>query len=71
MRTIDFPERIFECSRQAETAPNLQARLVWKLMEQFWRMRAARPSQPTKTFEALRFVPNSPLGMMGDGPHRR
>jgi hypothetical protein len=42
MRASDYQQRMLECARQAETAPNLQARVLWKWMEQFWRERADR-----------------------------
>ena len=45
MRATDYQQRMLECARQAETAPNLQARVLWKWMEQFWRERADRPTQ--------------------------
>ncbi|MPZ40415.1 MAG: hypothetical protein GEU95_20660 [Rhizobiales bacterium] len=55
MRTIDYQQRIVECRRQSETAPNVQARIIWKQMEEFWRQRALMP-RPTKTFKALSFI---------------
>ena len=41
MRTIDYQQHIAECARQAELAPNPQARIQWRRMEDFWRMRCA------------------------------
>jgi hypothetical protein len=43
MSRFDYQQRVLECARQAETAPNLQARIVWKRMEAFWRKRAVDP----------------------------
>ena len=40
MRTINYQERIQECSRQSKTAPSIDARVQWKRMEEFWRERA-------------------------------
>jgi hypothetical protein len=59
MRTIDYQQRIKECRRQSETAPNVQARVIWKRMEEFWRQRSISP-KPTKTFEALSFISQAP-----------
>jgi hypothetical protein len=58
MRRVNITERIDECARQAETAPNLQARVAWKQMEDFWRARARSPA-PTKTFAYLDEIKNA------------
>jgi hypothetical protein len=55
MRSVDYQQRMVECSKRAATAPNLQARLVWKRMEEFWRQRAVRPGPP-KTPDVLTFM---------------
>jgi len=52
MRTVDLTQRILECAKQAETAPNPQARVIWKQMENFWRERLNIP-KPTMTFAHL------------------
>jgi hypothetical protein len=54
--TIDLHQRIAECARQAESAPNALARIQWKRMEQFWRMKCPAP----KPAESLTFVEPSP-----------
>jgi hypothetical protein len=54
--TIDLHQRIAECARQAESAPNALARIQWKRMEQFWRMKCP----PPKPSESLTFVEPSP-----------
>jgi hypothetical protein len=59
MRTIDYQQRILECSKNSETAPNLQARIVWKRMEEFWRRRVTAP-KPTHTFKELSFIGYTP-----------
>jgi len=62
MRTIDYQERIVECRRQSETAPNAQARIIWKRMEEFWRQRSSvtRPSQQPDATRVLSKVPSLP-----------
>lgn len=59
MRSIDYQQRIVECSQKAATVPNAQARLVWKRMEEFWRKRAVAP-KPTRTFKELSFISEAP-----------
>ena len=53
MRKVAIIERIFECERQAQTAPNPTARIAWKQMEQFWRDRIEM-DEPTRSFEQLK-----------------
>ena len=55
MRSIDYQQRIVECSQKAASVPNAQARLVWKRMEEFWRKRAVAP-KATHTFKELSFL---------------
>ena len=53
MQTLNLMARIYECEKQARIAPNPEARILWKRMEEFWRERITRP-EPTMTFEHLR-----------------
>jgi len=57
MRPLNLMERVHECEKRADTAPNPQARIVWKQMEQFWRKRIERP-EPTMTFDDLQHIGN-------------
>ena len=59
MRQLDYQQRVLECAKQAETAPNLQARIIWKRMEQFWRKLAMSPKQDQRT-EPVSFVSSAP-----------
>jgi hypothetical protein len=59
MRNIDYEERAAECSRQAEYAPNENARGLWKRMAEFWRERAGRPAA-NRTFQDLKNVGSPP-----------
>lgn len=52
MRKVSIMERIFECERQARTAPNPRARVAWKQLENFWRDRIEMP-EPTRSFDQL------------------
>jgi hypothetical protein len=61
MRIIDYQQRIAECSRQAETAPNPQARIQWKRMEQFWRVKSAA-HKPKERLGRLHVIePSTPV----------
>jgi hypothetical protein len=59
MRRLDYQQRVLECAKQAETAPNLQARIIWKRMEAFWRKLATYPKadQPR---EPVSFISSAP-----------
>lgn len=59
MHQVDYQQRVLECAKQAETAPNLQARIIWKRMEAFWRKLAAYPKadQPR---EPVSFISSAP-----------
>ncbi|MBX9775227.1 MAG: hypothetical protein K2Y71_12535 [Xanthobacteraceae bacterium] len=58
MRQVDYQQRVLACARQAETAPNLQARIIWKRMEAFWRKLAmAQADQPR---EPVSFISSAP-----------
>jgi hypothetical protein len=59
MRQVDYQQRALECARQAESAPNLQARIIWKRMEQFWRRRVIDP-KPDQRREPLSFISLAP-----------
>jgi hypothetical protein len=59
MRQLDYQQRVVECARQAETAPNLQARIIWKRMEAFWRKRAMNPKRDERT-EPVSFISSAP-----------
>jgi hypothetical protein len=59
MGQLDYRQRVLECARQAETAPNLQARIIWKRMEEFWRKLAKRPKQDQRP-EPVSFIPSAP-----------
>ena len=59
MGQLDYQQRVLECAKQAETAPNLQARIIWKRMEQFWRKLAMNPKQDQRT-EPVSFVSSAP-----------
>jgi hypothetical protein len=60
VRTINYQQRILECARNSETAPNLEARIVWKRMEEFWRQRVTAPKTPVHTFKELSFIEHAP-----------
>jgi hypothetical protein len=59
MRQVDYQQRVLECAKQADTAPNLQARIIWKRMEAFWRKRAISPKldQPTAPVSFISSAP--------------
>ena len=61
MDTIDFQQRIIECSKQAGSAPNEEARKIWRRMEEFWRQRAFQPPPKRRTFEELRSIGSPPM----------
>ena len=59
MRQLDYQQRVLECAKQAETAPNLQARIIWKRMEAFWRKLAMDPKRDRRT-EPVSFISSAP-----------
>ncbi len=63
MRKIDYQERIAECAKRAETAPNEDARRIWKRMEDFWRAKASETPQPLRTFRDLRTIGSPPTAL--------
>lgn len=65
---IDYQQRIIECSRQAGSAPNEEARKLWRQMEEFWRQKAFRPRQTMRTFKELDLI-GSPLARVRTVTH--
>jgi hypothetical protein len=59
MRQVDYQQRVLECAKQAETAPNLQARIIWKRMEAFWRQLAMYP-KAERPKEPVSFISSAP-----------
>jgi hypothetical protein len=59
MRQVDYQQRVLECAKQAESAPNLQARIIWKRMEAFWRKLAVSPKRDEHT-EPVSFISSAP-----------
>ena len=59
MGQVDYQQRVLECARQAETAPNMQARIIWKRMEQFWRNLAMYP-KAEKPRQPVSFISSAP-----------
>jgi hypothetical protein len=59
MRQLDYQQRVLECAKQAETAPNLQARIIWKRMEAFWRKLAMGPKADQRR-EPVSFISSAP-----------
>jgi hypothetical protein len=59
MGQVDYQQRVRECAKQAESAPNLQARIIWKRMEAFWRNMALRPrvEQPKRPVSFISSAP--------------
>ena len=45
MQTLNLMARIYECEKQVRIAPNPEARILWKRMEEFWRRASLDPSR--------------------------
>jgi len=60
MLGFDFQKHILECSKKAESAPNEEARRIWKRMEEFWRQKSLGPSGPKRTFAELQSIGSPP-----------